>query len=321
MLPMNFGRTSAHRGAVMAVTTGPRATSRPMRRPRRTLAACRQHLTVLDRIAARPSLRRVTQALVQRCRSRPGPFGYRVSEPSTLTGAAPRAPSTGESTWTGGDFGTRNSCYPEFALVAWAARRLGRPVEWTGQRHEGFLADYQGRDLAARGRRDDAGARRRGERDRRRARRAGRGAHRDAGDARARLAGDPARAAILNSTKTCSTWGSGDRRDLTGPVHERAFRVQRAPSSVPLRLRGQGKPQRLRRPRMVSPRKSRRRSACFSRMATQTSTRASGRPSARRAAGRRRARPPVSSPGGGETPCPPMNFARDFGCSSAVPTT
>jgi carbon-monoxide dehydrogenase large subunit len=48
----------------------------------------------------------------------------------------------------GGNFGTRNSCYPEFALVAWAARRLGRPVKWTGQRHEGFLADYQGRDLA-----------------------------------------------------------------------------------------------------------------------------------------------------------------------------
>jgi carbon-monoxide dehydrogenase large subunit len=48
----------------------------------------------------------------------------------------------------GGNFGTRNSCYPEFALVAWAARRLGRPVKWTGERREGFLADYQGRDLA-----------------------------------------------------------------------------------------------------------------------------------------------------------------------------
>src|SRR2546423_10150275 len=34
----------------------------------------------------------------------------------------------------GGNFGTRNSCYPEFALVAWAARRLGRPVKWTGER-------------------------------------------------------------------------------------------------------------------------------------------------------------------------------------------
>jgi carbon-monoxide dehydrogenase large subunit len=49
----------------------------------------------------------------------------------------------------GGNFGTRNSCYPEFALVAWAARRVGRPVKWTGERREGFLADYQGRDLVS----------------------------------------------------------------------------------------------------------------------------------------------------------------------------
>ena len=58
----------------------------------------------------------------------------------------------------GGNFGTRNSCYPEFALVAWAARRLGRPVKWTGERREAFLADYQGRDLVVARR---AGARRR----------------------------------------------------------------------------------------------------------------------------------------------------------------
>jgi carbon-monoxide dehydrogenase large subunit len=49
----------------------------------------------------------------------------------------------------GGNFGTRNSCYPEFALVAWAARRLGRPVKWTAERREAFLADYQGRDLVS----------------------------------------------------------------------------------------------------------------------------------------------------------------------------
>jgi carbon-monoxide dehydrogenase large subunit len=47
----------------------------------------------------------------------------------------------------GGNFGTRNAFYPEFALVAWAARRLGRPVKWTCERQEAFLSDYQGRDL------------------------------------------------------------------------------------------------------------------------------------------------------------------------------
>src|SRR2546426_429079 len=49
----------------------------------------------------------------------------------------------------GGNFGTRNSCYPEFALVAWAARRLGRPVKWTGERREAVLPDYHGPDLVS----------------------------------------------------------------------------------------------------------------------------------------------------------------------------
>jgi carbon-monoxide dehydrogenase large subunit len=48
----------------------------------------------------------------------------------------------------GGNFGTRNAFYPEFALVCWAARRLARPVKWTCERSESFLSDYQGRDLA-----------------------------------------------------------------------------------------------------------------------------------------------------------------------------
>ena len=47
----------------------------------------------------------------------------------------------------GGNFGTRNTTNPEFALVAWAARRSGRPVKWTCTRREAFLSDFQGRDL------------------------------------------------------------------------------------------------------------------------------------------------------------------------------
>jgi aerobic carbon-monoxide dehydrogenase large subunit len=47
----------------------------------------------------------------------------------------------------GGNFGTRGMIYPEFALVAWAARKLGRPVKWIIERHESFLSDYQARDL------------------------------------------------------------------------------------------------------------------------------------------------------------------------------
>jgi carbon-monoxide dehydrogenase large subunit len=48
---------------------------------------------------------------------------------------------------TGGNFGTKNSFFPEFVLVAWASARLGRPVKWTCERGEAFLTDYQGRDL------------------------------------------------------------------------------------------------------------------------------------------------------------------------------
>ncbi len=47
----------------------------------------------------------------------------------------------------GGNFGTRNFFYPEYALLPWAARRVGRPVKWAGERSELFLSDYQGRDL------------------------------------------------------------------------------------------------------------------------------------------------------------------------------
>jgi carbon-monoxide dehydrogenase large subunit len=48
---------------------------------------------------------------------------------------------------TGGGFGTRTTLYAEQLLVTWAAKRLGRPVRWTSDRSEAFLADYQGRDL------------------------------------------------------------------------------------------------------------------------------------------------------------------------------
>jgi carbon-monoxide dehydrogenase large subunit len=46
----------------------------------------------------------------------------------------------------GGNYGTRNAFYSEFALVVWAAKRIGRPVKWTCERGEAFVSDYQGRD-------------------------------------------------------------------------------------------------------------------------------------------------------------------------------
>ena len=47
----------------------------------------------------------------------------------------------------GGNFGTRNSFFPEFALVVWGSHKVGRPVKWTAERNEAFTSDYMGRDL------------------------------------------------------------------------------------------------------------------------------------------------------------------------------
>ncbi len=49
----------------------------------------------------------------------------------------------------GGGFGMKNFLYPEWILLLWAARKLGKPVRWTADRAEEFVAGAQGRDIAA----------------------------------------------------------------------------------------------------------------------------------------------------------------------------
>ncbi len=46
----------------------------------------------------------------------------------------------------GGGFGYKGKLYPEESIIAWAARRLDRPVRWVATRAESFLADNQARD-------------------------------------------------------------------------------------------------------------------------------------------------------------------------------
>ena len=46
----------------------------------------------------------------------------------------------------GGGFGGKGFTYPEYVLVAWAAKRVGRPVKWTASRGDTFLVDLQSRD-------------------------------------------------------------------------------------------------------------------------------------------------------------------------------
>ena len=48
----------------------------------------------------------------------------------------------------GGGFGSKIFIYPDEAVVAWAAKKIGRPVKWTSDRTEAFLTDCHGRDHA-----------------------------------------------------------------------------------------------------------------------------------------------------------------------------
>jgi aerobic carbon-monoxide dehydrogenase large subunit len=52
----------------------------------------------------------------------------------------------------GGGFGIKNCLYPEWVLLLWAARRLGRSVKWAEDRGEDFLTAAQGRDNVSRAR-------------------------------------------------------------------------------------------------------------------------------------------------------------------------
>ena len=50
---------------------------------------------------------------------------------------------------TGGGFGMKGMMYPEPLTAAFAARALGKPVRWMGERTESMLSDNAGRDLVS----------------------------------------------------------------------------------------------------------------------------------------------------------------------------
>jgi carbon-monoxide dehydrogenase large subunit len=52
----------------------------------------------------------------------------------------------------GGGFGIKNCLYPEWVMLLWCARRLGRPVKWVEDRAEDFVSTAQGRDNISKGR-------------------------------------------------------------------------------------------------------------------------------------------------------------------------
>jgi carbon-monoxide dehydrogenase large subunit len=46
----------------------------------------------------------------------------------------------------GGGFGSKIYLYPEETALVWASRHIRRPIKWTAERNESFLADAHGRD-------------------------------------------------------------------------------------------------------------------------------------------------------------------------------
>ena len=63
----------------------------------------------------------------------------RSSSPSSCSTCRPSA-SSSSAPDVGGGFGIKNFLYPEWVLVLWAARRLGRPVNWVAERGEDFVS-------------------------------------------------------------------------------------------------------------------------------------------------------------------------------------
>jgi carbon-monoxide dehydrogenase large subunit len=72
-----------------------------------------------------------------------GVFGMRASLAGLL--GVPPAKLRVLTGHVGGSFGMKASPYPEYVPLLHAARALGRPVRWTEERSEAFLADQHGR--------------------------------------------------------------------------------------------------------------------------------------------------------------------------------
>jgi len=110
--------------------------------------------TALNRVTAVPMEPRAALASYDRASGRYTVYATTggVQRHRTEIAAALGAPEEAVRVVTGdlgGNYGARNNSYPEFTLVAWAAKRVGRPVKWVAERSEAFLSDEHARDLVS----------------------------------------------------------------------------------------------------------------------------------------------------------------------------
>ena len=65
---------------------------------------------------------------------------------SAFNGVAPEHKLRVVAPDVGGGFGSKIYPYAEDVAIAWAAKKVGRPIKWVAQRTESFLSDCHGRD-------------------------------------------------------------------------------------------------------------------------------------------------------------------------------
>ena len=65
---------------------------------------------------------------------------------SAFVGVAPEHKLRVVAPDVGGGFGSKIFIYAEETVCVWASKKVGRPVKWTAERSESFLADAHGRD-------------------------------------------------------------------------------------------------------------------------------------------------------------------------------
>lgn len=65
---------------------------------------------------------------------------------SAFIGVAPEHKLRVVAPDVGGGFGSKIFIYAEETVCVWAAKKVGRPVKWTGERSESFVSDAHGRD-------------------------------------------------------------------------------------------------------------------------------------------------------------------------------
>ena len=74
------------------------------------------------------------------------PYAWRTALSKHTFGGIPENSLSLITGDVGGSFGMKGAIYPEIPLMAWASKRVGRPVKWVCERTEGFAADDHGRD-------------------------------------------------------------------------------------------------------------------------------------------------------------------------------